>query len=50
MPILIFIRHAETNFNRNGIFAGRIDCNITKDGFEKAKELFRKEQKQFDYI
>lgn len=50
MPVLIFIRHAETDFNRDGIFAGRTDCNITKEGFEKAKELFRKEQKQFDYI
>ena len=50
MPVLIFIRHAETDFNRDGIFAGRTDCNITKEGFEKAKELFIKDQKQFDYI
>lgn len=50
MPVLIFIRHAETDFNRDGIFAGRTDCNITKEGFEKAKNLLRKDQKHFDYI
>lgn len=50
MPILIFIRHAETDFNRNGIFAGRTDCNITKEGFEQAKKLLKEEQKHFDYI
>ena len=50
MPILIFIRHAETEFNRDGIFAGRTDCNITKEGFEQAKKLFEEEQKHFDYI
>ena len=50
MPVLIFIRHAETDFNRDGIFAGRTDCNITKEGFKKAKDLFSKDQKQFDYI
>lgn len=50
MPKLIFIRHAETDFNRNGIFAGRTDCNITKEGFEQAKKLLKEEQKHFDYI
>ena len=40
MPKLIFVRHAETDFNRNGIFAGRTDCNITAEGFEQAKKLF----------
>lgn len=50
MPILIFIRHAETEFNKDGIFAGRTDCNITKEGVEQAKKLFEEEQKHFDYI
>jgi alpha-ribazole phosphatase len=50
MPILIFVRHAETDFNRDGIFAGRTDCNITAEGFEQAKKLFEEEQKHFDVI
>lgn len=37
---LMFIRHAETELNKEGIFAGRTDCNITKEGFEQAKEVF----------
>lgn len=50
MPILIFIRHAETDYNRAGIFAGRTDCNITNEGLEQSKRLLKDEEKDFDYI
>ena len=30
MPIVTFIRHAETVYNDNKIFAGRIDCELSK--------------------
>ena len=50
MPILTFIRHAETDFNIAGLFAGRIDCNITHEGLEQAKRLLKEEEKDFDYI
>ena len=50
MPNLTFIRHAETDFNKAVVFAGRIDCNITKEGFEQARKLLQKDQKDFDYI
>ena len=50
MPRLTFIRHAETDFNRAGIFAGRTDCNITQEGFEQAKKLLQEDEKNFDYI
>ena len=50
MPRLTFVRHAETDFNRAGIFAGRTDCNITQEGFEQAKKLLKDDEKDFDYI
>ena len=50
MPRLTFIRHAETDFNRAGIFEGRTDCNITQEGFEQAKKLLKDDEKDFDYI
>lgn len=50
MPKLIFIRHAETDFNRAGMFTGRMDCNITSEGFEKAKKLLQEDEKDFDYV
>ena len=45
MPRLTFVRHAETDFNRAGIFAGRTDCNITQEGFEQAKKLLKDDEK-----
>ena len=36
---VIFIRHAESEYNRDGIWAGRADCNLTEKGIETAKEL-----------
>lgn len=50
MPNLIFIRHAESEYNKAGIFAGRIDCNITQEGFKQAQKLLRDDEKNFDYI
>lgn len=47
---LTFVRHAESENNKAGIFAGRTDCNITQEGREKAKNLLKEEEKDFDYI
>lgn len=47
---LMFIRHAQTELNKEGIFAGRTDCSITKEGFEQAKEVLKDTEKNFDYI
>ena len=47
---LMFIRHAETELNRTGIFAGRTDCNITQEGFEQARGVLKDDEKNFDYI
>ncbi len=38
MPIVTFVRHAESEYNKKQKFCGRIDCNITKEGKEKAKQ------------
>lgn len=50
MPELIFIRHAESEYNREGIFAGRIDCELTEKGIEQAKNVLREKEKNFDDI
>lgn len=50
MPIVRFVRHAETELNKLGIFTGRTDCNITEEGFEDAKKLLNEDEKKFDYI
>lgn len=50
MANLIFIRHAQTELNKEGIFTGRTDCSITKEGFEQAKEILKDNEKNFDYI
>ena len=47
---LMIIRHAETELNNEGIFAGRTDCSITKEGFEQAKKVLKDDEKSFDYI
>ena len=47
---LIFIRHAETELNKAGIFTGKIDCNITQEGFEQARRVLKEDEKNFDYI
>lgn len=50
MVNLIFIRHAQTELNKEGIFTGRTDCSITKEGFEQAKEILKNDEKNFDHI
>lgn len=50
MPKLTFIRHAESEYNKAGIFVGRTDCNITQEGLEQAKNLLKEEDKQFNEI
>lgn len=37
---ITFLRHAQTTANRDGYFAGRLDCHITETGFEEASKLF----------
>ena len=39
MPKIVFIRHAESEYNRDGIWAGRVDCSLTEKGIESAKKL-----------
>lgn len=45
---ITFLRHAETDFNKNGLFCGTSDCNITQDGSNLAQNL-RNELPSFDY-
>ena len=40
MPKVVFMRHAKTDRNQIGQFAGRADCNTTPEGLEKAKDSF----------
>ncbi len=40
MPIITFIRHAETVYNDNKIFAGRIDCELSKKGIQDTIRKF----------
>ena len=47
---LTFVRHAESENNKAGIFAGRTDCNITEEGRKKAQKLLKEDNKNFDYI
>ena len=46
MTKIVFIRHAESEYNRDGIGAGRADCNLTED----AKELGKSLNNNFDVI
>ena len=40
MPIITFIRHAETVYNANKIFAGRIDCELSEKGIQDTIKKF----------
>lgn len=40
MPIITFIRHAETVYNDNKIFACRIDCELSKKGIQDTIRKF----------
>ena len=39
MKQIIFLRHAETKFNKEGRFCGRIDTDITEEGRKKAEKM-----------
>lgn len=47
---IIFIRHAESEYNRKGIWAGRVDCSLTDEGIKTAQELGENINKNFDII
>ena len=46
---ITFLRHAETTANRDGIFAGHLDCDITDKGFKEASQLKFDENFNFTY-
>lgn len=48
MPIVTFIRHAETTYNANKIFAGRIDCNLSQKGIEDSLKSYNFKKDDFD--
>ena len=48
MKELVMIRHGETDLNRAKIFAGRVDCNLTAEGLQQAKDLWHGCEQQFD--
>ena len=35
---LTFIRHAESEFNHLGVFQGRLNCSLSKDGITQTRE------------
>lgn len=45
---ITFLRHAETEFNKNELFCGTSDCSITENGYKLARNL-RDEFSNFDY-
>ena len=47
---ITFIRHAESEYNREGIWTGRADCNLTDEGIRCAKKLGETINKDFDII
>lgn len=50
MPKIVFIRHAESEYNRDGIWEGRVDCSLTEKGIESAKKLGNTIENNFDAI
>ncbi|MFR6641854.1 MAG: histidine phosphatase family protein [Christensenellales bacterium] len=50
MPTLTFIRHAESELNRENRVAGSTDCNVTPEGSEAAKKALPEDEKNFDAI
>lgn len=47
---VIFIRHAESEYNRDGIWAGMADCSLTDKGIKAAQKLGETIDKDFDVI
>lgn len=48
MPNVTFMRHAETVYNANKIFAGRIDCELSKKGIQDTLEVPAYQKNDFD--
>lgn len=46
---LIFLRHAKSVFNELNLFQGQYDCELSKTGIEKTKELKKNFNKNYDY-
>lgn len=40
MAKLFFMRHTKTDMNKDGLWSGRTDCNITEEGKEMARKNF----------
>jgi len=38
MPVITFVRHCESEYNRKNMFCGRIDSDVTAEGLEEAKK------------
>lgn len=47
---ITIVRHAESEYNRDGIWAGRADCALTQKGIEAAQELGKTLDTNFDVI
>lgn len=50
MPIVVFIRHGETNYNKDGKFTGQAEAHLTEKGIEEALNKSKELDKNFDYI
>lgn len=48
MPIVVFMRHAETVYNARKIFAGRIDCELSTKGIQDTLKSFSFKKDDFD--
>ena len=48
MPIITIIRHAETVYNKNKVFAGRIDCELSPKGIQDTIDRFDYKKEDFD--
>ena len=48
MPNVTFMRHAETVYNANKIFAGRIDCELSEKGIQDTLKMPSFQKSDFD--
>ena len=48
MPNVTFMRHAETVYNANKIFAGRIDCELSEKGIQDTLKVHSFQKNDFD--
>lgn len=47
---ITIVRHVESEYNRDGIWAGRADCALTENGIKAAQELGKTLDTNFDVI